>query len=640
MLARKAFCNTILALRPAQVGPARRAGRIAFVAAAICSAATLSFAETIEGDVTISDVNRVLSEDLTINGILKMSLGGFIDLNGHTLTAHGVTEDPNDVFPASFDSSGAVDLTRPGGAVESNSSASYPASVLFDNSMTWSSSHRILFSNITSSNPFWVIYDFGEGVQRIVTRYRVYFGCTGGQYVKRAPKDFTLEGSNDKGTWTTLHTRTGENWGSTWTDKAVQGKTYTCSSTGAYRYYRFKCTAAQNATDYLEVVQLELLANQPRITSGESGTASDMTTPSGSVSSSSVNGGSAKALFDNNTTRSDTERMLFYNPTTSNPFWVTYDFGAGVKRIVTSYRIYVANVGGQYINRKPKDWTFAGSDDNVTWTTVHSVSGQTWNNSSSAENKTFTVSTPGAYRYYKLTCTATIDTASAKYIELVELEYFGNTSGEGTLVLDTPAGDFITNKYVKVKSGLSIEKRGEGTFANRLQFSNSGDTTVSGGVFALGVNNAITTSTGVTVGSDGTLDLGGHSQTIKRLSGCGTVSNGTLTVTGEINPGMNAATPGVLTFADVALSGPLVLDASAAGLDGISVVSGEFDLSGLALNVSNFQALPTGKYTLVSSVDGLTGDFSSVPTIPRKWKLRRTSTAITLGGRGVMIVIK
>lgn len=217
--------------------------------------------------------------------------------------------------------------------------------------------------------------------------------------------------------------------------------------------------------------------------------------------------------------------------------------------------------------------------------------------------------TPGAYRYYRLSFTASNGKSGDNYIELVELEYFGNSSGEGTLVLDTPAGDFITNKYVKVKSGLSIEKRGDGTFANCLAFSNGGDTTVSGGVFALGVNNAITTSTGVTIGSDGTLDLGGHSQTVARLSGCGTVSNGTLTATGEINPGMNAATPGTLTFADVALSGPLVLDASAPGLDGISVASGEFNLSGLALNVNNLQALPTGKYALVSSVDGLADDF-------------------------------
>lgn len=218
MLARKAFCNKVLALRPAQVGAARRAGRIAFVAAAICTAATSSFAETIEGDVTISDVNRVLSEDLTINGILKMSLGGFIDLNGHTLTAHGVTEDPNDVYPASIDSSGAVDQTHPGGTIESSTVDAGSASVLFDNNVTWSGSnagnHRALASNLSSTNPFWVTYDFGEGTQRAVTSFRVWFGCVGGQYVKRAPKTFTLKGSNDKSSWTTMHTVSSENWGS------------------------------------------------------------------------------------------------------------------------------------------------------------------------------------------------------------------------------------------------------------------------------------------------------------------------------------------------------------------------------------------------------------------------------------------
>ena len=607
----------------------------------------VSFAETIDGDITISDMNRVLSEDLTVNGVLKMSLGGFVDLNGHTLTAHGVMEDPNDVYPASMDSSGTADVTQPSGVVESNSSQ---ARNLFDNDIRWSGSgsdnHRVLFANLSSSNPFWAIYDFGEGEQRTVTHLRVWFGCVGGQYVKRAPKNFTLEGSNDKAAWTTLCTKTGENWGSTWpteTNGHPVSKTYTCTTTGKYRYYRYKCTATQGGTDdgYLELCQLEFLATIPRITSGESGTTSDMTTPSGTVSSSGVAGGSAKALFNNNTTRSNDERMLFYNPTTANPFWVTYDFGTGVKRIVTSYRIYVANVGGQYVNRKPKDWTFAGSDDNVTWTTVHSVSGQTWDSSKSAENKTFTVSTPGAYRYYKFTCTATIDTTSTKYIELVELEYFGNSTGEGTLVIDTPSGDFVTNNHVMVRGGIAVEKRGEGTFENRLAFGNSGDTTVSGGVFALGVDNAIRTATDLIVGSGGTLDLGGHSQTVANLSGCGAVSNGTLSVTREINPGTDAATPGTLTFGDVALSGSLVLDASAAGLDGISVASGVFDIGGLSLDVRNLQALPPGKYALVSSANGFAGDdFTSVPTLPYKWKMRRTATEITLGGRGFVIIVK
>ena len=68
-----------------------RIGRAALAAAAICTALapTPSFAQTIDGDHTIS-ADTKLTEDVTVNGQLILD-GAALDLNGHKLTVKGVT---------------------------------------------------------------------------------------------------------------------------------------------------------------------------------------------------------------------------------------------------------------------------------------------------------------------------------------------------------------------------------------------------------------------------------------------------------------------------------------------------------------------------------------------------------------------
>ena len=68
-----------------------RIGRSALVAAAVCvaTAPTPSFAQTIDGDHTIS-ADTKLTEDVTVNGQLILD-GAAVDLNGHKLTVKGVT---------------------------------------------------------------------------------------------------------------------------------------------------------------------------------------------------------------------------------------------------------------------------------------------------------------------------------------------------------------------------------------------------------------------------------------------------------------------------------------------------------------------------------------------------------------------
>lgn len=63
-----------------------------------------------------------------------------------------------------------------------------------------------------------------------------------GPSVNQAPKDWTLEGSNDGTNWTVLDTRTGE------TPVAGESRVYSFTNTVTYAYYRINITAANGST--------------------------------------------------------------------------------------------------------------------------------------------------------------------------------------------------------------------------------------------------------------------------------------------------------------------------------------------------------------------------------------------------------
>jgi len=99
--------------------------------------------------------------------------------------------------------------------------------------------------------------------------------------------------------------------------------------------------------------------------------------------------------------------------------WVKYDFGSGNSYVVRSYWIRVDNVPEP--NRAPKNWTFEGSNDGSTWTTLHTVTNQTsWDNN---ETRYFTpTDTSTAYRYFRINITA--NNGDATYTQIDEVFFF------------------------------------------------------------------------------------------------------------------------------------------------------------------------------------------------------------------------
>ncbi|HLP77843.1 MAG TPA: autotransporter-associated beta strand repeat-containing protein, partial [Candidatus Paceibacterota bacterium] len=119
-----------------------------------------------------------------------------------------------------------------------------------------------------------------------------------------------------------------------------------------------------------------------------------------------------------------------------------------------------------------------------------------------------------------------------------------NDLGSGVVLLSntvSPAAVTISNNTVdytfsgsgKVSGTTGITKQGSGTATLALSGSDyNGDTVVSGGTLKLGSATAIPDGAGkgnVSVGSTGTLDVNGFSETVNGLSGSGTINNSSTT---------------------------------------------------------------------------------------------------------------
>ncbi len=166
-------------------------------------------------------------------------------------------------------------------------------------------------------------------------------------------------------------------------------------------------------------------------------------------------------LFNNNYVRGgNTERVLVAK--SALPLAVTYDFGAGTPQKVDMYKVYVGPLGS-YNKRGPKTWTFEGTDDtNGTWTVLHSQDNETW--PTTQEIRTYTFENDTAYRWYRITFTAS---SANDWLELVQLEYFDSSAVPEIppeLRIDVPAGASVTNSTVSIGGNIRFVKQGKGTF--------------------------------------------------------------------------------------------------------------------------------------------------------------------------------
>jgi len=157
-------------------------------------------------------------------------------------------------------------------------------------------------------------------------------------------------------------------------------------------------------------------------------------------------------------------------------------------------------------------------------------------------------------------------------------------------------------------------------------------------------DNTLPPQSPVSVAAGAALDLGGSSQTVDSVSGCGAVSNGTLAVTGVIAPG-GTNVIGTLTLdASLALTGTLLVDVALDGSCDRLQVSGNLDLSGLSLQVQNQDQLKTRKQYLIATCaqGGLSGPFESTNLDSSRWAVsyNNGSGEVRLVSCGLVLFLK
>ena len=129
--------------------------------------------------------------------------------------------------------------------------------------------------------------------------------------------------------------------------------------------------------------------------------------------SAHLNGQEGANAFDGN------PGSKWFNNNVAPTGWLQYDFGAGNGQVVKRYSVSSAN---DVPGRNPKDWTFLGSQDGTTWTTLDSKNGQTF--AYVYMGNTYDIGNTTAYRYYRLNITANNGEVG---VQLSELGLWGDT---------------------------------------------------------------------------------------------------------------------------------------------------------------------------------------------------------------------
>ena len=100
----------------------------------------------------------------------------------------------------------------------------------------------------------WLKLDIGTGNSKICAKYIITFRDFDPPYPNQAPKDWTLEGSNNDSDWDTLDTVSGE---IDWT--AGEVREFFCDTqTTAYRYFRLSITNNNGDTTFIVIGYLQL----------------------------------------------------------------------------------------------------------------------------------------------------------------------------------------------------------------------------------------------------------------------------------------------------------------------------------------------------------------------------------------------
>ncbi|MGA2905955.1 MAG: discoidin domain-containing protein [Candidatus Korobacteraceae bacterium] len=105
----------------------------------------------------------------------------------------------------------------------------------------------------------------GSGNAAVLVGYGMMVETDDGSPVPRAPKTWTLQGSNDNSTWTTLDTETNITG---WLIGVAGFRTFPSSGSTAYRYFQVNITANNGDSSYTGISELFLYTEKATVGGG------------------------------------------------------------------------------------------------------------------------------------------------------------------------------------------------------------------------------------------------------------------------------------------------------------------------------------------------------------------------------------
>lgn len=142
--------------------------------------------------------------------------------------------------------------------------------------------------------------------------------------------------------------------------------------------------------------------------------------------------------------------------------------------------------------------------------------------------------------------------------------------------------------------------------------------------------------TDVNLAAGTVLDLNNSAQTVRSISGTGTISNGTLAATSVISPAGDG-TVGTLALSGVQFAVGVQYRAD---LGDLLDVAGAFDVTGMVLHLNNPESLErTQTYTLIQTTSGVTGLCTLDTPLSDGWKVVRRNNALQLLVEGGTLII-
>jgi len=323
------------------------------------------------------------------------------------------------------------------------------------------------------------------------------------------------------------------------------------------------------------------------------------TTPSGVAFASSTNGANLPWIAFNQ----DGPSATYWQSGTNNTGILGYQFTSG--KIIKRYSIRMNTLG---VQTYPTTWTFQGSNDGTTYTTLETVTGNVISIGSSYISGILANTT--SYTYYRINITA-VNTAG----QLPTISEFEMTESTGTVLGGTAGGQFIyaNGGNLTCTSSPAIVVGAASTPVLEMTLASPNTGTFSGSVLTM---TSTVSYIAIRHSSTGTLNLNGNYS----IDGTGArtiisvISTGTLNIVGDIsstyNGGLNNLnTVSMATAGTINITGNVTVGTSTALTSSpIAVSSGTLNITGnTTANTTSAIYLPGAvTYTQIGNVNGST----------------------------------